>query len=453
VLHLASCAAPGALAGALAWWFVAARLEVVPLVGRRVFQGDLGLPLAGAVAAAALGAGLVVLAGLARPRRDAGVQPTASLPRRPGLVRLLPLVGALALTGCGVAVPGEAGARLVLLGVTLSTVGAIVAAPVVVDRVGAGVARRDGVGALLLGRRLQWSARSGPRSLLALGTVATLVPVVASWVAVARAHDPVVERRAGAVEVHGPLETTAVGRLAGAADAVPASVAVRQVGDAPPEISLVADCGALRAVVPTLRCDRVPFGVPVSDLGQQIGGGPEVAGRPVVPEGADIVSTLFVTRDLARTDAVLRAAIVNGDHAGLQVLTPGRRWSHESPLVDWILGAAALAGLVGALALVLHLVGQAAEVARSRQRLLALGTDLAVLRRLAGSEAAAVVAMVGGLSAAVGAGLSWLFVQRDPVAAFPVAVLVAVVGASLGAAAIAGAAAAVSVSRSDRPLL
>jgi hypothetical protein len=111
-------------------------------------------------------------------------------------------------------------------------------------------------------------------------------------------------------------------------------------------------------------------------------------------------------------------------------------------LVGWILGSATVAGLVGLAALGLHLAGQSADRARTRIRLAAVGADVGFLRRLAGSEAAGSVALVGLGGAAVGTVNAWMFVQRDATAQVPWGVITMVGLAVTAAAAVAGLAAA-----------
>jgi hypothetical protein len=93
----------------------------------------------------------------------------------------------------------------------------------------------------------------------------------------------------------------------------------------------------------------------------------------------------------------------------------------------------------------LHLAGQAARTALSRTRLLAIGADISVLRRLAGGEAALAVAVVGLGCTGVGAISSWMFVQKDAAAAVPYRTIGYVVVGRLLAAGLAGVAASSSV--------
>ncbi|MDP1820104.1 MAG: hypothetical protein Q8K58_09480 [Acidimicrobiales bacterium] len=450
--HALSCALPGALAAAVLWWHAAPRLTSVPFVGRAVFAGDLALsgPAIGAVAAGALLLAIAVAS--VRPGPDLAVRPAASTPRRASAVRGVPLLLAVVTMAAAGVVGGRAGARLFVTGVVATAAAAVIALPYVVDRVGAQLARHPGAVTLLVGRRMGWNAARSTRSLLAVGGVAALSPVVGAWVTVARDVDQPSTVSAPAVEVRGVLSPEEVADLARRADAVTLELVVEPPPDdrTPPRLLVVGDCRTLGSHVKLEACAAGAFSVPAGALG--IGPGP-LAGSATRPTDAEPHSTLFISDDPTATEALLRAHVLNADRPGRQVAVPGRELTHESPLVQWILGAGLLAGVVGVLALALHLSGQAADLARSRIRLVALGADRALVRRLAGVEAALSLLLVGLGCATVGTVSSWLFVQVDGQASLPIGVIALVVAGVLAGAALSGAAAGVSVPtalRSDR---
>lgn len=448
--HAGVCAGPGALLGAAGWFVVSPRLTAVPLVGRRVFASDLGAPLA---AVAAVGAAVTVLAMIVaavRPRRLAGNRPVARTPPRPTLARALPLVAGLVVMLAGVLVPDRNGAKVFLVGVVASAVGAVIALPYVLDRAGTALAQQPATMWLLVGRRLRWNAVASTRSLLAVGALAALVPLVAAWVAVARDVDRPPHTDRYVVELRGDLSEADRAQLLRRTGAAPLDVVATTEADGRQTLGLVGDCTALAAYLRFAPCGPTEFSL-APDPGMDLGGYTGLGGTAARPPGAQHVSTLFVSDDGAAVDQALRHFVVNASATGMQVTTPGRAVFHESPLVQWILGAARLAGVVGGLALVLHLVGQAARLAPSRARLLALGADIAVVRRLAGAEAAFAVALVGGGCTAVGAIASWLFVQIDGSAAVPYGAIALVIAATLTAAALAGAAAGAAVPDHPHP--
>jgi hypothetical protein len=386
--HVAVSSLPGALIGAAGWWAIAPRLEVVPLVGRRVVPGDLAVPVLAALVASAAVTGLATLVASVRVRRERTTRPSDAAPRRPSAARLAPLLVGLATLAAGVAIPDRGGARVFIMGIVATTLGATAALPFLIDRAGAALARGRSTVALLVGRRLGWNASSSARSLVAVGALGCLVPVVAAWVAVARDLDRADPRPSLVVELRGHLSRPDVSALSRRTRAT---------------VTVDADSETNRFTAATAA-------------------------------------------DAVRTERMLRSYVVNGSQAHRQVTIPGRDTGHESPLVRWILGAATTFGLVALAALGLHLATQAAELARSRARLVALGADRGFLRRLAGAEAAGSVLLVGLGGTTVGAVNSWMFVQRDASAAVPVLVISLVAIVVLVAGAVAGLAAAATVS-------
>lgn len=444
VTHAALCAGPGALGGAVAWYVVAPELTTVPLVGRAVFAADLRLPAATVVAVACGVTALVAAVAAIRPRRLAGNRPGDELPGRPSAARALPLVASLVVMLAGVVVPGRPGAKLFLAGVVASAVGAVIALPYLLFHAGERLAAGAGVLRLLVGRRLQWNAVASARSLLTIGGLAVLVPLTAAWVAVARDVDPPPATSEYAVEVRGGLAPGERAALVERTGAVPVDVVTRAGQDGTEEAFLVGDCGALADHVELNRCGPGGFDV-APGAGASLGGYTTLPGTPTPPSGTELRATLFVSDEPAAVERALRSLVVNGSDPGRQVAVPGRQVFHESPLVSWILGAGRLAAIVGGLALVLHLAGHAARLARSRSRLLALGADQPVVRRLAGAEAAIPVAITGVGGVLVGLVASWLFVQMNGAADIPYVAIALVVAATAAVAAAAGVVGALAV--------
>lgn len=443
-LHIAVCAGPGAVVAAMGWFLLAPNLTTVPFVGRAVFASDLGLPL---TAAGGTAVGVIVLAmavAVLRPGRVAGNRPVENIPRQPTLARALPLLVGLSVMLAGAIVPGRSGAKVFLVGVIASTLGAVVGLPFLIDRVGSRLASRPETIALLVGRRLRWNAVASTRSLLAVGALASLIPLVAAWVAVARDVDSTPDTDSYIVELRGEPAAGDMAQLVRQTGALTLEVAAQTEPDGRATFELVGDCDALAAHLAFVDCGPDGFTL-AADSGLRMGGLELLPGFPTRSPGFELQSTLFVSDDGAAIEQVLREYVVNAAQTGMQIATPGRAVFHESPLVSWILGAAATAGIVGAAALALHLAGQAARLAVSRARLLALGADLAVVRRLAGGEAALAVALVGLGCTAVGSISCWMFVQIDGTAAVPYRVIVLVVAAVAAAAGVAGLAAGLSV--------
>ena len=190
----------------------APRLQTVPLVGQRVLRGDLGIPM---WTAALVAAGVVVLAaavGATRRYGRVGSRPTSRMPQTPTRWRLVPLAVSIGLIAYSVTQTGQPGVRLFVSGVFAASVGVVVALPVLLGTLGAALARRDTVVGLLAGRRLIFDAERSARPLTALASLAVIVPVAASYVAVARSGAPApVPSTISATIQHDPaLSSTAV---------------------------------------------------------------------------------------------------------------------------------------------------------------------------------------------------------------------------------------------------
>ena len=450
-VHTVVCAAPGALIAALGWFLISPLLTAVPLVGKRVFPSDLGLPF---LIAAVIGIGVVgltIVVAAIRPGNRQGSRPVEYLPKTTSALRLLLLLTGLATMFVGTIAPGRTGAKLLFSGVIASAVGAVVALPFMIDKVGDALSRRRETLSLLVGRRLRRNAVSSARSLLAVGVLAALIPVVAAWIAVARDLDLPPDSPAYAVALNGVISSGQRDTLAKEIGAVPIEVTYLPHQNAPETFQLVGNCELLSGPFAPSRCGEERFSFD-GGSGAALGPYRMLPGYKTRPPGARRHSTLFVSTRAEVVEDELRAFVVNGDRPGLQVTTPGREVFHESPLVDWILGGTALAGIVGGLALMLHLVGQSARLAVSRSRLLALGADVSVVRWLARGEAAAAVMLVGLGGCLVGVISSWMFLQVNASAGLPYGAIGLVLVSTLGAAAFAAVAAGASIPEVPRPI-
>lgn len=433
-------AAPGALSGAAGWAAVSPRLTVVPFVGRPVFAGDLGLGALRCLVAAAAVVALVVVAAVARPRWRRSTRPTVAVARRPSVARVLPLALGLAMCAAGARATGSGGARLFLAGILASAAGAALSLPVVLDRIGARIATGRSALGLLVGRRLSATAQVASRALLALTTVCVLLPVLATWVGVARIVDPVATGPLYPVVVTGvgsADEQRALERVAG----VPALRVVADDGDdtGPGRTYLVGDCQPVAALVDLPRCDGRGFAIP--DTG---GLAPlaDMTGVATAPPGTETESLVLIGPDSAAIEARVRTYAANGAPTALGVTALGRDPLHESPLVAWIMGGARLALTLGAVALVLHLAGWSARTARTRQRLRGVGADRRTIRALAAGEAGLGVLVAGVAALAVGVGVCGLFVLAEPRARPPIAVSAVILGGIVAMGVVVGAGAA-----------
>ncbi|MGH9187814.1 MAG: hypothetical protein ACRD0U_18710 [Acidimicrobiales bacterium] len=228
-----------------------------------------------------------------------------------------------------------------------STVGAVIGLPYVIDRAGTAFAKRPGTVWLLVGRRLRWNAVAATRSLLTVGALAALAPLIAAWVAVARTVDTPPATDAYVVELRGDFPATDRAELAKRTGALSLEVVATIETNGRQTLQLVGDCASLATHLRFARCGHEEFQLAL-DPGVDLSGYETLTGFPTRPPGAQPLSTLFVSDDGRAVEQVLRSFVVNASQTGMQVTTQGRAVFHESPLVHWILGAAALAELSAA---------------------------------------------------------------------------------------------------------
>ncbi len=403
-------AAPAAAAAALGWYVVAPRLQIVPVVGQRVLPGDLAIPAWAAASAAAAVVMLAVAVGATRGYGRVGSRPTSRMPQPPTRWRLALLAASLGLIAYSVTQTGEAGVRLFVSGVFAASVGLIIALPVCMDSLGAVLARDGSVIGLLAGRRLSWDAGRSARTLTALASFAVIVPVAASYVAVARSGDPAPQpSTVSAIVVNGDLEPEARQSLQHAAGGVFVDVyridgAVEPITVAEPmrvprpTLVWVADCGSLAAHVPVESCasDGIIVAPRASPTFARFD-----AGTTTAPERGHLDHRLFITRDGDRAETILRSHAVNSD-GSMSVFSSADNQHSESRSVPWIISAIQL-GTAGAfMALLLSVVTGASRSAETRVRLFAVGAGASTIRRLAAIESAVTVAAVGLGGVAVG---------------------------------------------------
>ncbi|MCY4663988.1 MAG: hypothetical protein OXC00_04915 [Acidimicrobiaceae bacterium] len=454
---IAISTAPAAVAAALAWYVVAPRLQAVPLVGQRVLPGDLGMPAWTAAVVAAIVVVLAAAAGATRGYSRVGSRPTSRIPQPPARWRLAPLAASIGLIAYSVTQTGEAGVRLFVSGVFAASVGVIFALPVLIGSLGAALARGGSVIGLLAGRRLSWDAGRSARPLTALVSLAVIVPVAASYVAVARSGDPAPPPSTiSAISVNGDLEPEAMGALQDDADGVfvdvyriDAAVEPRTLAKSmrveAPRFVWVADCDPLSAHVPLESCasDGIVVAPGASGAFARLD-----AGTTTVPEGGHLDHRLFITRDGEGAERILRSYAVNSD-GDMSVFSNADNEHSESRSVRWIISAIQL-GTAGAFAaLLLSVVTSASRSAATRVQLLAVGARASTIRRLAASESAVTVAAVGLGGVAVGTVGAVAYTLVDGARATNFWPSLVIAASVLVAAAVSAAASAVYVTGSS----
>lgn len=436
-------AMPAATAAAVAWYLISPRLTAVPLVGQKVLKGDLAMPIWAVVAAAAAVVALTALVGLRRPHRRWGSRPTLGVPASPGRGRLLGLTVPLVLILSATTLSGTGAApRLFIAGLVAAVVAVVVALPVLLDWLGARLAQGRSALELLVGRSLSCNARVSARSLTALASVTVLVPAAASYIATARAHDPPPPvSQVEVIRVIGELDDEVLDWFEREADGVFAEEYATRAAilNLPSTFTLVADCGSLKRYVALQSCG--PDGIVVgTEAASTFARYDAAATKP--PAGATRVSWLFITNDGERAEDVLRSHMVNSDDYRMSVTSRADWEFKESRSVPWILAAIQVGAIGAAAALLLSVVTNSAHSARMRLRLVGIGADLRMIRRLASAESAAVVGIVGLGGTAVGTvgAVAYGLVNGSEAPIYlPSVVLAIVVAAAAAASALASA--------------
>lgn len=401
---------PGVLGGALIWTLAGRNLATLPLVDRPVTRGEL-VPPPLSTAAAAVGLitavvllSLLVLDGRRRfrvsPRPLVGSQTLRQARWLPLAAGAVLLVSSLARNGKGAALPA-------LAGVLLTTCGLPLVLPILARAVGAAVARTGGPGQLLAGRGLQRAPLTAVRPLFGLAAILVVTPVVATWLAIARQHDPptVPDQQLQVARITGALtslEPTAL-RAAEPADIV---MAVKEGAGGQ---QIFAGCTQLRRLLDTPACvGNTLTAAGNARLTRLVGGSggfslnasAAVAGRPDMILVLGQRSPSFETR--------IRAAALN-QRAAVSVFSDEDLLQRESPLVAWILGGLkALCGLLFA-ALAVSLIGRSVGDPASRRLLGVLGLTGSQIRavQLRGFLLAYGVVFCFALTAGISCSYAW----------------------------------------------
>lgn len=436
-------ALPGAVLAAATWLVVSPRLDTVPFVGRRALAGDLALGPVGTIVACT--GVLVLLVALTMARVDQGSTTRPSQPKAEPAspARLLPLVLGMGLGVAGAVFGGRDGPKLFVTGVLLASVAVTWAMPVLLDALGQIFARGRALVTLLAGRRLSYAAVTSSRSLLGFAAVMVLLPVTAAWHAVVSRVDPPNATPTQAVELRGVLTQPLADQLEEQLRVVRIDVVTDQTSG---RDVLVGECAAIAAVVELETCSSEAF-VPGEAARPNFGFYADSPGSAVPPAGSVLAGHLFVSEDWHDTEQALRRIVTDSTNPTATVGTPARSQQVRSPIVDWIIATAAVAGTLGGLALLCLLVSHASRTSRSRHRLRALGAAHHQVGRIAGLEAGLLIASVGATALALGSFASGLFLQIEPAASLPIVAIVALAAAVVMATAFGAIGAALTATR------
>lgn len=177
VLESLLLAVPGLVAAVVAWWLVAPRLRIVPVVDHRLVAGDLALPWWLLVAELGLAVALCVVVSIAilgLSRNSSALRATSD---KAGLSRLaaVPLiVSFVAFVMAGIAT-GNLRLNLNALGTVCAVAGAPLVVPAVLRAVGAVVGRSRSVTTCLAGRWMEWNPKRVARPFVGLAGLVVLV--------------------------------------------------------------------------------------------------------------------------------------------------------------------------------------------------------------------------------------------------------------------------------------
>ncbi len=390
----AVAAMPGTLASALAWYVIAPRLESIPLVGQRILPGDLEIPALLSVSAAVAVTLLVATLGTTRVRQPDGSRPASRIPTPPSRWRLAPATASTLAIVSATVVSGELSVGLLLMGALGASISVILATPVLMHRLGVALARAGSTFFHLAGRNFSWQAGNSSRPLTVLASVAVLVPLAASYITVARERDPEPPPSAvSAIDVNGPLDETEIRMLESEARGVFVDTyRSKPEGTEESTWTWVGDCEKLAPLVSMSSCgsDGIRLDPSAASAFARFD-----VGTTASPVGHHVGPRLFVTRDLTHAESVLRTYALNRGRLGLSVNSHDDYQMSESRVVPWIMAGIVIGSVTVLLTLMLSVATGASRNAATRQRLLAVGADPRVIRRLAAAESATIVAVVG----------------------------------------------------------
>lgn len=307
----------------------------------------------------------------------------------------------MALVVYSTTLSGTEAVRGLLTGLLAASLCVILALPVLIHRVGAAIAARKSTLRLLLGRRLSWSAATSIRPLMILAALAVILPVGASYIAVARSDDPAPPSGPTAtIQVNGDIDPATLGILEIEAGGVFADVyATEPSGDEAPRFTWVASCRPLNNHAPLTSCG--PDGIHIDPSAASAFAGID-SGATTPPHDAKMVFRLFITGDASQAEAVLRTYVVNSERTDLAITTHEDRKPKEPRTVAWIVAGLQVSAAGAFAALLLWVVTTASTTAGTRIRLASLGAQMPMVRRLAAAESALTVAIVGFASTAIG---------------------------------------------------
>ena len=390
VVETAIAAIPIAVATILVWWLVSLKLDVVPILGKEVFAGDMALQpwqaaliLTGLLAliaiSAAVQATLPTLFGAWRRFRGQRIGGIVI-----GIARVVPLLIALVLSLQVATNESEAGVVAYLLGVAIT----LAVMPAVVTQLGGPLGRTlsasSRLDVQLAGSRLRHHPVAAMRPFVALASIVVILLTTLAIIAFMTERVIFVDHTASpssaVVLSTVPAEQTAAALQAALPDTLILPISTRS--ESVPGASFGVEypvVGASCELVGTfLDIDRATcttsdpptlalFGSTFYDRHGQFDQALDV-------DGADGSRLMVIShRSMEQIDSDVRAALPVADHPGLRVRTPESFVIKSPPMVPWVQrGMLFFVGLAG-VAIIATLVDQMVGRAGDRRMLTVLG--------------------------------------------------------------------------------
>ncbi len=392
---------PVSIAASGFWYVLAPQLRSVPIVGQRVLAGDLAIPIWLCGLIVALVTALASTLGARRVPQQSSSRPATRIPKAPSGWRAVPLLGALALIVYSTTQTGAEAVHGLLIGLIAASLCVIIALPILIYWVGNAIAANKSTLQLLLGRRLSWSAATSVRPLMILAALAVVLPVGTSYIAVARSDDSTpVNNPTTAIQFNGAIDPVSQITLEAQGKGVFADVYITESsGNEAPRFTLVSSCQSLNNYVVLNNCGAA--GIRIHPSTATIFPGIDSAAT-TPPRDANLGFRLFITNNAKQAEAVLRSYVVNSKRTDLAVISSEDRDPKEPRSVAWILAGLQVSAFGTFAALLLWVITNASVTAHTRVRLNNLGAQMPMIRRLAASESALTIIIIGLASTAIG---------------------------------------------------
>lgn len=425
-------AAPGALLATVGWAVAGRLMQDVPIVGHRVFPGDLALPwwaLLGCLVSSMIVVGLVSISSAAlRGFRFTSPRPTGGRPLLSKLA-LAPAFVAVAAFAAGKIIGGKTDADLIFVGTAAAIIATPLLMPAMVRSAGAVLAASNSPIRSLVGHGMAWDPARAGRPFVGLAAALVLMLAATGYLGLAQFTEVPAGLNRGpqavAVEWRG-AGPGALSRHAGQLDALVVPYASAETTQGPEsQVTIAASCAQLATVVgggcqPSAPYDissqakqrlvmmLEPLGIshaPLTDL--RLVPAEEMA---ITEEAARGQALVLAVRPLDIFDEQVRNVAVAGLPSA-KVTSLLQSVQTPSPLVPWIKGGLLVALSAMVVACLLSLVDRLLAVRRQHLQLVSIGASPRHMTALGGWLFSAPYAVVCLASGATGVLICSLIVR------------------------------------------